>query len=399
MVEQTKTHKGFKKTDIGEIPEDWILPSYGDIFDFLTTATYSRSQLNGNGEIGYVHYGDIHTKHNFFLNCDTELPSVDKEQLKNYPFLKDGDIIAADASEDYAGVGKSVEVINVRGRKIISGLHTFLLRDRDDSIANGFKGYLHVNGLVKKQMDTLATGLKVYGVSKVNLKRILIPLPPTKEEQTAIATALRDTDQLINSLEKLIAKKQLIKQGAMQELLKPKEDWDVDTLGNIVEKITTGKLDANAMIANGEYRFYTCARDYYYINTYAFDDEALLISGNGENVGYVHYYKGKFNAYQRTYVLTGFLKNINFIKLYLDKYLPKRIETEVKSGNTPYITMTTLTDMKLFFPNEEQEQIRIATILSDMDTEIEVLEKKLAKYKLIKQGMMQNLLTGKIRLL
>ena len=66
--------------------------------------------------------------------------------------------------------------------------------------------------------------------------------------------------------------------------------------------MTTGKLDANAMVENGKYRFYTCAKDYYKINEYAFDTDALLISGNGANVGYIHHYEGKFNAYQRTYV-------------------------------------------------------------------------------------------------
>ena len=62
------------------------------------------------------------------------------------------------------------------------------------------------------------------------------------------------------------------------------EGWKKDKLTNLISQITTGKLDANAMIPNGKYRFYTCAKDYYYIDNYAFDDEALLISGNGEYV-------------------------------------------------------------------------------------------------------------------
>lgn len=194
-------------------------------------------------------------------------------------------------------------------------------------------------------------------------------------------------------------KKRNIKQGAMQELLKPKEGWVMKRLGEICSKITTGKLDANAMKENGEYRFYTCAKSFCFIDKYAFDDEALLISGNGENVGYVHYYKGKFNAYQRTYVLTGFNSNIHYIKLYLDKFLEARITTEVNAGNTPYIKMGTLTYMEIALPIDTEEQTRIATILSDMDAEISALETKLAKYKQVKQGMMQELLTGKTRLI
>lgn len=184
----------------------------------------------------------------------------------------------------------------------------------------------------------------------------------------------------------------------MQQLLKPKEGWEVKKLGEIAEKITTGKLDANAANENGAYRFYTCAKNHFFINEYAFDDEALLVSGNGENVGYVHYYKGRFNAYQRTYVITGVNQNIHFVKIYLDRYLPERIDSEVNSGNTPYIKMGTLTDMRISLP-DMREQTRIATILSDMDAEIQALETKLEKYRKIKLGMMQNLLTGKIRLI
>jgi len=176
------------------------------------------------------------------------------------------------------------------------------------------------------------------------------------------------------------------------------EDWEVKRLGDVCGNITTGKLDANAMQKHGRYRFYTCAREYYYINEYAFDTEALLISGNGANVGYIHYFSGKFNAYQRTYVLTEFKENIFFIKLLLDRKLKDRIKTEVNAGNTPYITRGTLTDMTLFIPSTLSEQTAIANVLSDTDTLIEKLEKLIAKKKAIKRGAMQDLLTGKKRL-
>ena len=192
----------------------------------------------------------------------------------------------------------------------------------------------------------------------------------------------------------------------MQQLLTGKKrlpgfsgEWGVKKLGKVCENVTTGKLDANAMKKDGEYRFYTCAKEHYFIDKYAFDTEALLVSGNGANVGYIHYYKGKFNAYQRTYVLSNFHEDIFFTKLLLDKNLKERIRTEVNAGNTPYITMGTLTEMSILFPPTIEEQIAIATILSDMDAEIEKLENKLSKYRQIKTGMMQQLLTGKIRLL
>ena len=155
---------------------------------------------------------------------------------------------------------------------------------------------------------------------------------------------------------------------------------------------------ANAMVPNGEYRFYTCAKDYSFIDKYAFDDEALLISGNGANVGYIHYYKGKFNAYQRTYVISDFVDNVFCLKYFLDYYLKKRIQEEVNSGNTPYIKKNTITDMLVDMPTKELEQQLIAEYLSDIDILIENLEKLIVKKKNIKLGTMQELLTGKKRL-
>jgi type I restriction enzyme S subunit len=90
--------------------------------------------------------------------------------------------------------------------------------------------------------------------------------------------------------------------------------------------------------------------------------EALLISGNGVNVGYIHYYSGKFNAYQRTYVLDGFIHNIEYVKYFLDMYLNERIYGEKKEGNTPYIVMGTLADMQIKLPIIK-EQTKIANFL------------------------------------
>ncbi|MCK4304337.1 MAG: restriction endonuclease subunit S [Candidatus Eisenbacteria sp.] len=176
------------------------------------------------------------------------------------------------------------------------------------------------------------------------------------------------------------------------------EDWEVANLGTTCTQVTTGKLDVNAMTPNGQYRFYTCARDWYYIDTYAFDTEALLVSGNGANVGYIHYYNGKFNAYQRTYVLSGFLNSIKYLQHYMGQKLSDRIRVEVNAGNTPYITRGTLTKMKVAMPPTKAEQETIAEALSAADALIESLEQLLVKKRQLKQGAMQELLTGKRRL-
>ncbi|WP_240146211.1 restriction endonuclease subunit S, partial [Helicobacter pylori] len=145
-------------------------------------------------------------------------------------------------------------------------------------------------------------------------------------------------------------------------------NWKKVRLGDICE-ITTGSLDANEMVHYGKYRFYTCAKEYYFIDKYAFDTEAILISGNGAYVGYVHYYKGKFNAYQRTYVLDNFSEHIIFVKYFLTMFLQSHIQTNRNEGNTPYIVMGTLKDFEILLP-PLNEQIAIANILSALDHEI-----------------------------
>ena len=176
------------------------------------------------------------------------------------------------------------------------------------------------------------------------------------------------------------------------------DGWEAKTLGNVCGRITTGKLDANAMVADGDYPFFTCASENYWIDKYAFDCEALLVSGNGANVGYVHYYNGKFNAYQRTYVISEFSADVQFIKLFLDRNLQQRIRTEVNAGNTPYIRMGTLTEMSVVLPRSRDEQRAIAGVLSDMDALIGSLDQLIAKKRDLKQAAMQQLLTGQTRL-
>lgn len=175
----------------------------------------------------------------------------------------------------------------------------------------------------------------------------------------------------------------------------PFPDWDAEPLGKLC-KITTGRLDANAMDNDGKYPFFTCAKEVYKINEYAFDTEALLISGNGANVGYIHYYRGKFNAYQRTYVLNQFNENIFYIEQKLRKSLQARIQTEVKSGNTPYIVMGTLTDMKIALPPREEQQ-KIADFLGAVDKRIDGLRRKKELLEDYKKGLMQQIFSQKIR--
>ena len=239
---------------------------------------------------------------------------------------------------------------------------------------------------------------------KINLHEIgecLITLPSIKE-QKRIAEILTICDDTIENLNQLIEKKELYKKGVMQKLLSGEvrfkgfnDKWRVKKLSEISRSIKTGKLDANAMEKNGKYRFYTCAKEYYRINTYAFDGEALLISGNGAYVGYIHYYKGKFNAYQRTYVLMDFTENIKYIKYYLDLYLKQKIKKERNEGNTPYIVLNTLTNMTIKLPSIE-EQNKISELISIIDKQINNLKMLLHLRKQQKKRIMQKLFKNNI---
>jgi len=169
------------------------------------------------------------------------------------------------------------------------------------------------------------------------------------------------------------------------------DEWKEVKLGEVCS-IRTGKLNANAMEKDGQYPFFTCAKEVYRINTFAFSGEALLISGNGANVGYIHYYNGRFNAYQRTYVLEQFNQDIRCIQYLLVEHLSRRIAIEKNEGNTPYIVLSTLTDMLLRLPSIP-EQRKIAALLSLIDERVEVQNAIIKEQEVAKTLLSKELLT------
>jgi type I restriction enzyme S subunit len=108
--------------EFDEFPEGWKIYTFGQVFQFLNTGSNSRKELSEFGEYKYVHYGDIHTKWSTFLDVNAqELPSIDKDKVSHLPKVAEGDLIIADASEDYEGIGKAVEVRNVGEKDIVEG--------------------------------------------------------------------------------------------------------------------------------------------------------------------------------------------------------------------------------------------------------------------------------------
>lgn len=198
---------------------NWSTTTFGEAFEHLRTGSNSRSQLNSSDGVGYIHYGDIHQKWARYLDLSSAtLPTIIPELVTGLPRLRDGDLILADASEDYEGIGSGVEIRNVGDREIVSGLHTFALRAKPGYFSDGFKGLITAFRSVKRQMESVATGISVYGISKKNLDRVEIPYPDPKE-QSAIAEILSDMDAEIHALVARRNKTELMKTGLMQELL------------------------------------------------------------------------------------------------------------------------------------------------------------------------------------
>ena len=149
--------------------------------------------------------------------------------------------------------------------------------------------------------------------------------------------------------------------------------WEQRKLGELCN-ITTGKLDANAMEADGQYEFYTSGADVFKINKAAFEGPAITIAGNG-NVGYMHLADGKFNAYQRTYVLTNFSADRQFLYAAIGNELPTKIQEEVRGSGIPYIVLNTLTDLEIPFPPKE-EQVAIGENFRVLDKLITLHQRK-----------------------
>ena len=388
----------YKQTEVGVIPEDWETCYLQDLVDSSNPITY-----------GVLKPGDYVPNGIPLLQIkDVIHGDIDPTQLHRIGTQLDGQY----SRTRLVGEEIVVSLVGTIGRiahipKLLAGgnLHRNLARIFvSENHSSRFVFYYLSSERIQRAIKLTTFGSTQSLLNLSDLRKLPIAIPPLAE-QRAIAGALSDVDALIGALDQLIAKKRDLKHAAMQQLLTGQKrlpgfygDWEVKTLGDICGRITTGMLDANAMVANGDYPFFTCASENYWIDKYAFDCEALLLSGNGANVGYVHYYNGKFNAYQRTYVISEFSADVQFIKLFLDRNLQQRIRTEVNAGNTPYIRMGTLTEMRVVLPPCRGEQTAIAEVLSEMDAELTALEQRRDKTRSLKQGMMQELLTGRTRL-
>lgn len=395
MVEAMEIEAGFQKTEVGIIPRDWDFDEIQNLADIATGAKNTQDRIPD---------GD----YPFFVRSQTV------ERINSYSF--DGEAVLT--AGDGVGTGKVFHYINGK----------FDFHQRVYKISNfserldGYFFYLYFSKNFYNRIMQMTAKSSVDSVRREMIAKMLIPVPP-KAEQTAIATALNDADALISELEKLIDKKRNIKQGAMQELLKPKEDWDVKKLGEEAtlkarigwQGLTTAEYRKSGdyfLITGTEFKngfidwencFFVEEERYKQDKNIQIKEHDVLVTKDG-TIGKVALIKSvpkpatlNSGVFVIRPINNSFVPEFFYYLLLSEIFL--RFLSQLSAGSTiNHLYQKDFVSFQFLTPKTIEEQKRIAQNLSDMDAEIEAMEKKLEKYKMIKQGMMQNLLTGKIRL-
>lgn len=297
-----------------------------------------------------------------------------------------GDILFQRSSETLEDVGQANVYLDSKPA-VFGG---FVIRGKSKSnYYPMFFRYLLASPTARKKIIVKGAGAQHFNIGQDGLSKVCLNIPSI-QEQEKIAKLFECIDTRIATQNKIIEKLQSLIKGIAQHCIKESTSGNTYVkLGDICQ-ITTGKLDANAQVDNGIYPFFTCAEQPFKIDSFAFDTEALLISGNGANLGYINYYKGKFNAYQRTYVLDLFSENIQYIKWALKVLLPKRIAIEKSSSNTPYIVLSTLTDLRLPIPCKSKQSF-IANLMQSLERKLSNQIAQYDSYNYLKQYLLRQM--------
>jgi len=305
----------------------------------------------------------------------------DDASLSNYKKVEQGDFIIHLRS--FEG---GLEMANEAG--IVSPAYTILRCKRPHS-SLFYDAYFHTDEFINHNLSKSVEGIRDgRQISYEAFKWLGIPYcEPTEQEK--ISNLFAALNERIAKQRDLVESLKKYKRGLLSNAFRNASSWRKKRLGEIC-CIRTGKLDANAMVNDGKYPFFTCAKERYSIDTYAFDTDALLISGNGANVGYIHHYTGKFNAYQRTYVLDQFQEDINYVHVFLNRFLSSRIDAEKKAGNTPYIVLSTLSDMEIYIPDETTTK-QLVDLFTQIENRISYSATVLEYLSSQRRGLLQQL--------
>lgn len=237
------------------------------------------------------------------------------------------------------------------------------------------------------------------------LKKIQIWIP-SRDEQICVVSRINDLDVLVGSLAATIAKKRAIKQGMMQELLTGRTrlrgfegEWGSMTLGSVC-RIKTGARNNQDKVPNGAYPFFVRSATVERIDSYSYDTEAILVPGEGGIGTIFHYIKGRFEVHQRVYKVSDFASNVSgkFVYYFMRVFFGSHAMENSVKATVDSLRLPTFKSFELRLPPTRAEQEAIVEVLEVADAEIEALEKRLEATRQIKEGMMQELLTGRTRL-
>lgn len=384
-----------KQTEIGLLPEDWEVIRLGDYVSLKNGYAFPSLDFSDIGPI-VMTPGNFRLEGGLKFNADKVI-RFKGAYTKNMQF-SNGDLVMVmtDLTPDCnllgkAGIIDTDEVVlhNQRIGKI----------ECSKNVHSKYLSYYFNSETFSARMKNTATGSTVRHTSTPTIKNTILSLPPLTEQE-AIAEALSDADAWIERLEQLIAKKRLIKQGAMQELLTPKEDWEVKKLGEVCSILNNLRIPIKeSSRIKGDTPYYGANGIQGYIEGFTHNGDYVLVAEDGANDlnNYpINYVSGKIWVNNHAHVLQGILSILNTRFL---SYLLKSIDFQnvLVGGTRAKLNKSILEKIEFSIPSLT-EQTRIATILSDMDAELEALEGQLGKAKKVKQGMMQELLTGRVRL-
>ncbi|HMS40588.1 MAG TPA: restriction endonuclease subunit S [Pyrinomonadaceae bacterium] len=386
--------KGYKQTDVGIIPEDWEVRKLSEIAEIATGNTPPTNDLTNYGdEYLFVSPADI-GKAKYVFDTEKKLSRKGFKLSRRFP--KHSILFTCIGST----IGKSAVSLNeLTSNQQINAVFPNLSYSTD---------FIFYNlNLLAPKIKASASEQAVPIINKSSFGETLLPLPPLPEQQ-AISEVLSDVDALITSLDELIAKKRNIKQGTMSLLLTGKKrlqgfhgDWETKKLGEIFEISAGGdfipKHSSEIKDEKHQYPIYSNSIAnkglYGYSSYFVYRENALTVTARG-TLGVTNFRNHKFTAIGRVLVLHP-TKPLDCF--FVSEFINNRIEFVIESTGVPQLTAPQIGAYEIPFP-PLTEQKAIAEILSEMDSEIEALEAKRAKYQALKQGMMQELLTGKTRL-
>ena len=380
--------EGYKQTIVGVCPVKWEEHTLADFLRFKNGLNKEKSAFGSGTPI--VNYTDVWKKRGLRAKDIKGRVQLSENEINNYE-AREGDVFFTRTSETIDEIGFSSVLLEPVENAVFSG---FVLRGRpyNDMVVKEYHQYCYSSDLMRSEIKKRSSMTTRALTSGPMLSEVAINLPD-RTEQGKIAEILMKWDEMVEFQEQYIKKLELRKKAIMKKLLTPKDGWENKKLGDIC-RIKTGKLDANAMVENGEYPFFTCSKDIFSIDKYSFDCEALLMAGNGD-IGDVKYYNGKFDAYQRTYVLSDFSFNIKYVMYYLLLNFDKDVMKGMQKSSMPYIKLELLQKADIYY--DERTVDETVDILEKVDEEISLQKEKLAKIKEQRKAMQQYLLTGIVR--